>query len=1359
MTRFHPNRLGLFNFWYHSDSVFEFSNGKLFIRGTNGSGKTITTTMAVPVLIDGIKKAARLDPMGSRGRQMIDLLLGEEAISGKKESIGYLYLEYKAGNQFITTGMGLQGFRDSGRLNSWYFIITDGRRIGHQIQLYDEEWINGSFRKVVKDKLIMREALGVNTFFTESQEEYMEEVSRKLFGFPDVKMFKDLVELLLNLRSPKLSRDLKPGVVNDILTKSLPELSEQELTPLTETIDIIDKHEARLLKTNQEIEILSSLNDAYENYNGFMAYTIAREAKLVREKESGLKQQIKKVGEELDKLDSKIEKENEELAQMSSEAAALEQQRQGLKSNSLLEKLEFNEGKHKNAAEALDKFEDDFRRTSGVYKEKKLLLEREIETQQAIMNQIGELLGELSEIDEEIKFGHHVRYAKHLQEQLLNEEYPFLAWSDFFKEHRNELREIKSEIHKLEQLSLKEQEKKESKDQAISTLNKQNETMHQVEQRLGKLRHQYLVDVLLWIDSSSELRVTELEKATLRSYIGQLYQHDENLILLEKWKGMLEEQRIGSLKDRLFTVYKEQEILEGEYRIALQKMEKLVEIKEVFPPLTQAQELQSNELDRLKIPHGHFFELVEFHDHVPLRVRKALEASIVQVGLFHSIIVNTREEEIAKQFAPIAIAKSQKHHNLTDYLSPVSKKGIEAYLVRAVLEGIAVTTHEEGYILEDGVFSGGWSVGSAATVENCYLGSEARKSLRDSLVRELSENIKLYEKSIEEYKQEADELVFAQTMIKTLLLKMPIPSNMKECYDQIKEVETAIAFWRDLYQTCENEYTVATSEYLEFKRRLQVRTRDLNFGLDAQVYEYVLKRCDDYSSVLVELRLEHGKLLSQITAEKGTEELVNVHKNNLEGLAVRMDEERGKIRDAEKAINAIRLQLEQEGLRDISEQLGVINSRLEVLQISITTVNKSVAVAGSEKDQKEEEKKKSLTRMIFIQKLVMAWEKQFLNEKRRGSIPGDWSPEEAEANMKEQYQGLARVDIQQLFYEKYYEAQHELRDYKPNIQKIEGASIGEETDEAWLSLKEKTARFELTFTVDYKPIVPKTLMEARLKQQKHDEQLIEEEEKELYKKVLIDDIGTIVVQRIQNVQDWMVNINEVLGGMTTNIKIQLKWDALSGKNGSLSTKQLIEILSRDSKWIIEDDIRRISDHFRNQIDEARQLAKGDRQLSLKEKIRDIMDYRKWFEFRILSQKGQDKMKPLTDSMFNSYSNGEKAMSIYMPLFAAIAAKYKDAAPSAPRIISLDEAFAGVDSENTAKLFRLAHQLDFDYIMNAFGLWGCYESVDSLSIIEIVRPISSPTMGLVRYHWDGKKRYRFPTGESLDSTRPSEGSME
>ncbi|WP_261380706.1 hypothetical protein [Neobacillus bataviensis] len=55
-TRWIMNRAGLLNFWYYDDETFEFSDGKLLLRGTNGSGKSVTMQSFLPVLLDGKKR-------------------------------------------------------------------------------------------------------------------------------------------------------------------------------------------------------------------------------------------------------------------------------------------------------------------------------------------------------------------------------------------------------------------------------------------------------------------------------------------------------------------------------------------------------------------------------------------------------------------------------------------------------------------------------------------------------------------------------------------------------------------------------------------------------------------------------------------------------------------------------------------------------------------------------------------------------------------------------------------------------------------------------------------------------------------------------------------------------------------------------------------------------------------------------------------------------------------------------------------------------------------------------------------------------------------------------------------------------
>ncbi len=56
--------------------------------------------------------------------------------------------------------------------------------------------------------------------------------------------------------------------------------------------------------------------------------------------------------------------------------------------------------------------------------------------------------------------------------------------------------------------------------------------------------------------------------------------------------------------------------------------------------------------------------------------------------------------------------------------------------------------------------------------------------------------------------------------------------------------------------------------------------------------------------------------------------------------------------------------------------------------------------------------------------------------------------------------------------------------------------------------------------------------------------------------------------------------------------------------------------------------------------------------------------------------------------------------MYVPLFSAVYARYENARSDSPRLISLDEAFAGVDEKNIRDMFRLLNELNLNYIINS-----------------------------------------------------------
>lgn len=80
-----------------------------------------------------------------------------------------------------------------------------------------------------------------------------------------------------------------------------------------------------------------------------------------------------------------------------------------------------------------------------------------------------------------------------------------------------------------------------------------------------------------------------------------------------------------------------------------------------------------------------------------------------------------------------------------------------------------------------------------------------------------------------------------------------------------------------------------------------------------------------------------------------------------------------------------------------------------------------------------------------------------------------------------------------------------------------------------------------------------------------------------------------------------------------------------------------------------EEAQQLSGHFRSKIEEARKSANdlGNVQ-SFHAIMRNVLDYRQWFEFQLECQKTGEKKRELTDRVFFTFSGGEKAMSMYVP---------------------------------------------------------------------------------------------------------------
>ena len=172
-SRWQMNRIGLIDFWYYDEQEFAFADGRMLLRGSNGSGKSVTMQSFIPLILDGNMRPERLDPFGSRARKMENYLLEEG--DEREERTAYLYLELKRkeGNNYLTIGVGLRARRGK-KLDTWYFYISDGRRIGRDFFLYKDV-----DQKIACTRLELRNRIGEGGRVMDSQSEYMDAVNRQ----------------------------------------------------------------------------------------------------------------------------------------------------------------------------------------------------------------------------------------------------------------------------------------------------------------------------------------------------------------------------------------------------------------------------------------------------------------------------------------------------------------------------------------------------------------------------------------------------------------------------------------------------------------------------------------------------------------------------------------------------------------------------------------------------------------------------------------------------------------------------------------------------------------------------------------------------------------------------------------------------------------------------------------------------------------------------------------------------------------------------------------------------------------------------------------------------------------------------
>jgi hypothetical protein len=104
------------------------------------------------------------------------------------------------------------------------------------------------------------------------------------------------------------------------------------------------------------------------------------------------------------------------------------------------------------------------------------------------------------------------------------------------------------------------------------------------------------------------------------------------------------------------------------------------------------------------------------------------------------------------------------------------------------------------------------------------------------------------------------------------------------------------------------------------------------------------------------------------------------------------------------------------------------------------------------------------------------------------------------------------------------------------------------------------------------------------------------------------------------------------------------------------------------------------------------------------------------------------------------SSGERALGLTVPLFAAIASFYGHGTSRlAPRLMLLDEVFAGIDDAARAHCMGLIREFDLDFVITSEREWACYAELPGVAICQLQRREGVDAIFVSRWIWDGRAR--------------------
>ncbi|MFI1282202.1 TIGR02680 family protein [Streptomyces sp. NPDC020858] len=1357
--RWQPLRIGLVDLFHYDVEEFHFRDGRLLLRGNNGTGKSKVLALTLPFLLDGDLSARRVEPDGDAGKRMEwNLLLGGE--HPHSERLGYTWVEFgrrdevSGEEQFRTLLCGLKAVSGRGIARHWWAVT--GQRIDHSPADVRADGslslLDATGTVLSRDRLI--EAVAGRGMVYDQAKTYRRAVDEALFGLGEQR-YAALVDLLIQLRQPQLSKRPNEAALSRALTEALPPMDQAVIADVAEAFRSLDEEKEELRAAVAAERAASVFLDHYRRY----ARTASRRrARLPRSEHSKYEQLLRDLAE----AQAGKTAAEEERAAAEERVAALTETRARLEAAdaALREGPEMRSAHElERAAGALDRAENDCARARDDREKASLQHTKALGRLGAAENRLR-VARELSE-DTLLRARETAAAARlHLpgdEGQAVADLRAAVAEATD-RRHRT-LTYVGALADRAEEAAVGRRTAVLRLDETETELTHAAEALDTAEDAAQAAGHA-LVDAV----REHAGRCRELAYADPAGLLDELHEwtrHQDGPCPARHRASEAHSATAAVLADQAAESAQHRAGLAARTREAEQELAGLESGGRRGPqaPYTRTPGLRD------QAPGAPLWRLIDFREEVTDRDRAGLEAALEASGLLDAWVRPDGAALAAGGFDVLLAPNTGpvEGASLAEVLRPAvdhgdaqaAQVGVEAVgrLLKAIgLGGASGDAAPAGdvpgagpgtggtagtWVALDGrhrvgVLTGGWAKPAAE-----YIGEGAREAARRTRIAALRAELSLLQEESADADAQAQALATRRRTLDSELAAVPDDGPLIRAHADAAAAADTVRRTRARRDERAAEVTAAAERAESATAELQVTASDLGLPPDRPTLAAVRQALAALEVILAGLwpaLRERSEASRQADDER--EEAVRAGERTAE-LAVRAEE---AAREAAAA---------DERLATLRSTVGAAVAELERLLAETAEARRGCAVdqqraqdEHTEADRRAsraeggiEQLAKAVTEAAAARSEAIAALQRFTATGLIAvalpdlAVPaaddGPWAATPAIALARALESELSATDDSDGAWER---VQRRLSEEFKTLQD----ALSRNGNTASARMVEDGMIVDIVYQ-GRERAVPE-LAEALAVEVGELTRILSAHEREILETHLITEVAGTLQELIAAAERQVLAMNAELEERPTSTGMRLRLVWRPSRKAPVGLAQARgRLLQTADAWTAEDRDA-VGEFLQTQI--ARQQTE-DAAGSWLEHLTAALDYRSWHEFAVERQQ-HGRWVPATGPA----SGGERVLAVSVPLFAAASSHYASAgSPYAPRLVTLDEAFAGVDDDSRAKCLGLLHAFDLDVVMTSEREWACYPQVPGIAIAQLARVDEVAAVLVTRWEWDGTARTR------------------